>query len=105
MKVKIVPEEIGLKVDIDSPVDVDVKNTLSVEIVNSNKKTIEFEMNMRRSLNGDLMIFEHKEIDIVIMVDKKKVVAFAKELMSEVVYGAESRLMEHLRRFGIIEYD
>ena len=105
MKVKIVPEEVGLKVDIDSPVDVDVKNTLSVEIVNSNKKTIEFEMNMRRSLNGDLMIFEHKEIDIVIMVDKKKVVAFAKELMSEVVYGAESRLMEHLRRFGIIEYD
>ena len=25
--------------------------------------------------------------------------------MSEVVYGAESRLMEHLRKAGIIEYD
>jgi len=105
MKVTIVPEEIGIGVNIDSPVDIDVKKTINVEIVNSNKKTIEFEMNMRRALNGDLMIFEHKEIDIVIMVDKKKIVAFAKELMSEVVYGAESRLMEHLRRFGVIEYD
>ena len=36
---------------------------------------------------------------------QKKIVAFAKDLMSEVVYGAESRLMEHLRKSGIIEYD
>ena len=32
-------------------------------------------------------------------------VAFPKELMSEVVYGAESRLMEWMRHNGIIEYD
>ena len=60
---------------------------------------------MRKALNGDLMIFDHKDIDIIVMTEKKKVVAFAKDLMSEVVYGAESRLMEHLRRNGVIEYD
>ena len=39
------------------------------------------------------------------MVEKKKIVAFPKDLMSEVVYGAESRLMEWMRKSGIIEYD
>jgi hypothetical protein len=102
MKVTILPSEIGLE---DTDIGIDIKPTVNVEIVNSNKKTIEFEMNMRKALNGDLMIFEHKEIDIVIMEGKKKVVAFAKGLMSEVVYGAEARLMEHLRQAGIIEYD
>ena len=105
MNITIKPEEIGLQVDIDSPTDVDIKNTIKVEIVNSNAQTIEFDLNMRKALNGDLMIFEHKEIDIIIMTEKNKIVTFAKELMSEVVYGAESRLMEHLRRFGIIEFD
>lgn len=105
MKISIKPEEVGLKVDIDTPTGVDLKDTIKVEIVNSNKETIEFDMNMRKSLNGDLMIFEHNDIDIIIMTEKRKVVAFAKELMSEVVYGAESRLMEHLRKSGIIEFD
>ena len=39
------------------------------------------------------------------MVEKKKLVAFPKDIMSEVVYGAESRLMEWMRQNGIIEYD
>lgn len=102
MKITIKPEEIGLNEDT---VGIKINPTVGINIVNPNLKTIEFEMNMRNALNGDLMIFEHKEIDIIVMREKKKVVAFAKEMMSEVVYGAESRLMEHLRKSGIIEYD
>jgi len=103
MKITITPSDFGN--EIDTTTDIDVVPTVGVRIVNPNKETIELEMNMRRALNGDLMIFEHKEIDIVIMKDKKKVVAFAKDLMSEIVYGAEARLMEHLKVAGIIEYD
>ena len=105
MKVKILPPEDIVTVDIEKTIYVKVKPSVSVEIKNSNKKRIDFKMNMRKALNGDLMIFDHKDIDIVVMTESKKVVAFAKDLMSEVVYGAESRLMEHLRRSGIIEYD
>lgn len=105
MKVKILPPEDIVTVDLNRTINVKVKPTVSVEIKNSNKKRITFEMNMRKALNGDLMIFDHKDIDIIVMTEKKKIVAFAKDLMSEVVYGAESRLMEHLRRNGIIEYD
>ena len=105
MKVNILPPQDIVTVDIEKTINVKIKPTVSVEIKNSNKKRIDFKMNMRKALNGDLMIFDHKDIDIIIMTEKKKVVAFAKDLMSEVVYGAESRLMEHLRRSGIIEYD
>ena len=80
-------------------------NVIRIEIVNPNEEKLIFSMQARRALNGDIMIFDHKDIDIVLMPEKSKVVAFAKDMMSEVVYGAESRLMEHLRKVGIIEYD
>ncbi len=105
MKVKIVQPEETISVDVDKNIEVEVKPTINVEIVNSNKQTLNFALNMRKALNGDLMIFDHKDIDIIVMREKKKVVAFAKDLVSEVAYGAESRLMEYLRRVGIIEYD
>jgi len=71
----------------------------------SRTEVLEFKLKMRRALNGDLMIFDHSDIDIVIMLEESKVVAFAKDLMSEVVYGAESRLFQHLKKAGIIAYD
>ena len=91
-------------VGVHIPRDISVKITpppIGVKI----KKKIQFELNMRKALNGDIMIFDHADIDIVLMVEKKKLVAFPKELMSEVVYGAETRLMEWMRKSGIIEYD
>lgn len=76
-----------------------------IHVVGTEKKVLEFKLNMRRALNGDLMIFDHKDIDIVVMMEKQKIVAFAKDLMSEVVYGAESRLFEHLKKAGVIAFD
>ena len=64
-----------------------------------------FKLNARKALNGDIMIFDHADIDIVILTEKKKIVAFAKEIMSDIVYGAESRLFEFLRKKGIVAYD
>ena len=80
-------------------------NIIRIEIVNPNEEKLIFSMQARRALNGDIMIFDHRDIDIVLMPEKSKVVAFAKDMMSESVYGAESRLMAYLRKVGIIEYD
>ena len=95
----------NIGVDIETGKDIRIKPQLSVDIVNNNARTTKFEMNIRKALNGDLLVFDHADIDIVLMVEKKKLVAFPKDLMSEVVYGAESRLMEWMRKNGIIEYD
>jgi hypothetical protein len=92
-------------VGIDRNVGIDVNPTVSVKITNNNLSTYNFDMLARESLNGDIMIFEHKDIDIVIMQEKKKVVAFAKEMLNDNVYGAEKRLFDHLRKTGIIQFD
>ena len=104
--IKTEPEERDLDVKIQG--DKEIRFTpgpVSVKIDKPNEKTTTFEMNVRKALNGDLLVFDHADIDIVLMVEKKKLVAFPKDLMSEVVYGAESRLMEWMRKSGIIEYD
>ena len=62
-----------------------------------------FELQIRRSLDGNLMIFDHADIDIVIMPSKKKVLALPKETMTDAAYGAQNRLMSHLKRKGLID--
>ena len=79
--------------------------TINIKIVDPNRQMLEFKLDMRRALNGDLMIFDHADIDIVVMLESKKIVAFAKDLMSEVVYGAESRLFDHIKKKGIVAFD
>jgi hypothetical protein len=98
MAIKVKIQEPSVKVKISEP-------NVKVKVHDPNKRMVEFKLMLRRALNGDLMIFDHSDIDIIIMTEKKKVVAFAKDLMSDAVYGAESRLLEHLRKKGIIAFD
>ena len=77
----------------------------AVKIQIVEKEKIEFKLSLRNALNGDLMILDHKDIDIVVQPTSKKIIAFAKDMMSDAVYGAESRLLEYLRSQGVVDYD
>ena len=77
--------------------------TVKIEILD--KESIEFALQAKSAVNGDLMIFAHRDIDIVLNQKDRKVTAFAKEMNSDFVYGAESRLFEYLRKKGVLEYD
>ena len=70
------PGEDSLKVSVTPP-------KIPVNVVNTKKFVYEFKLNLRRALNGDLMIFDHADIDIIILLEKKKIVAFAKDMMSD----------------------
>lgn len=90
--------------DAKENVSVNIEPKLSVEI-NEQNPPISFKLNARKTLNGDIMIFDHTDIDIIVLTEKKKIIAFAKDIMSDVVYGAESRLFEYLKRRGVVSYD
>ena len=60
-------------------------------------------LNIRKSLDGNLMIFDHEEIDIVVMPSKNKIVAFAKDELSDATYAAQDRLFYDLSKKGIIQ--
>ena len=68
----------------------------------ANKKLVTLELNLRKSLSGDLMIFDHGDIDIVLSTSNNKVIAFPKEVISDYVYGAQNRLFTFLRKRGIV---
>lgn len=63
----------------------------------------EIELNIKRSANGDYYISDHADIDIIIMIGKKKVLTIAKDIMSELVYGAQDRLFKYMIRKGLID--
>ena len=48
------------------------------------------------------MIFDHGDIDIVVSTKNKKVLAFPKESMNDLVYGAQNRLFTYLHKKGIV---
>ena len=76
---------------------------LTIKIGRGNQTAVvRLEMDLRKSMNGDLMIFDHGDIDIVLSPSSNKVLAFPKETMSDLVYGAQNRLFAHLRKKGLI---
>jgi len=64
---------------------------------------IKVRLDIRKSLDNNLIIADHPDIDIVIMPQKNKVLALAKQLNSGVVYGAQNRLFDFLQGRGVIE--
>ena len=68
----------------------------------ANKKLVTLEMDIRKSVAGDLMIFDHGDIDIVLSASQNKVIAFPQEVISDYVYGAQNRLFTFLRKRGVV---
>jgi hypothetical protein len=66
---------------------------------------VRLELDLRKSLNGDLMIFDHGDIDIVLSQRNNKITAFPKESINDLVYGAQNRLFTFLRKKGLIKPD
>jgi len=67
------------------------------------KPIAKIQLKIRKTLDGDIMIFDHADIDIVVMPEKMKLIAFAKDVTSEFVYGAENRMFQFLSKKGIID--
>ena len=104
VKVSIIKPESTETLQSDG-VDIDIQSTTSVNIINTKASKYMFELVVRETLDGNLMIYDHKDIDIVLMQEQKKIIAFAKDMLTDNVYGAESRLFEFLRKKGIVAYD
>lgn len=59
----------------------------------------------RRTLDGNILITEHSEMDIVIMPEKMKIVAFVRDNFEDTVYEAQNRLFKYLFKKGLISPD
>jgi hypothetical protein len=76
-----------------------------IKITIKQKKLVEVALDVKKSLDGNLMIFDHKDIDIVIIPENKKIVTFPKKEYSKHVYPTQDKLFNYLRTDGVIQYD
>jgi len=74
----------------------------AIEKAQSKPAVAKLEMIIRRTMDGDYMIMDHADVDIIVMPKKMKVVAFPKNLMSDLVYSTENRLFKFLSKKGLI---
>ena len=73
--------------------------TISVDI----QQNPTISLKARRTLDGNIMIFDHEDIDIVLSTDKSKCISFPKDQMSDKVYEAQDRMFKYLVKRGVIE--
>ena len=51
------------------------------------------------------MIFDHEDVDIVLMPTENKIISFAKDMFSDKVYEAQDRLFKYLKNKGVIAFE
>lgn len=59
-------------------------------------------LQIRKTLEGNLLITDHEDIDIVMVPAQNKIVAIPKEHMSEDIYVTQNRLFDYLAKKGVI---
>lgn len=82
----------AINVNIEEPQgqQQEVKNKMKMSLV------------ARKTLDGNIMLLDHPDIDIVIMPEDMKVVAFPKGAMDDNIYSVQSRMFDFLIKKGVI---
>jgi len=81
---------------------------IKVQVGKPDKKLVfnpKVEMILRKTLGGDFAIYDHFDLDIVVQPEKKVILAFPKNEMSDDVYAAQDRLFSFLDKKGTVLVD
>ena len=63
------------------------------------------ELQVRTTLDGNVAIYDHHDMDIVVMPETKKILALPKDEHNDEVYAAQDRLFHFLRTKGVVSED
>ena len=94
---------VNVKIVADDATTQGSASTGGIKIKVVKDESTKIEMVARRALNGDIMIFEHDLIDVVISPSRNKVVAFPKEAMERETYPVQDRFFNFLVKKGIVD--
>tara|TARA_R100001015_G_C4489401_1_gene67453 strand:+ start:31 stop:579 length:549 start_codon:yes stop_codon:yes gene_type:complete len=79
-------------------IKISIKNQLPLEVMESDIKNLD----LKRSLSGQIMVFNHIDMDIVLDEKTGKVTAYSKKDFGELVYKSQNRLFDYLFKKGVI---
>jgi len=90
----------AIKIVVGSPFDEDKQG--QPEGV---KPQIQISLNARKTVDGNILIYDHPEIDISIVPGRNKIITMPKNLLTDDVYEAQNKFLKYLRKMGVIIYD
>ena len=64
-------------------------------------KLFSVKLKARRTLDGNIIVSDHPDVDVVIMPEKKKVIVFSKDNFDDHIYQTQDRLMKYLVKKGV----
>ena len=89
----------GIVIKVGTSDEFDEENRVDTERETQATVTID----VRKTLGGDLVIYDHEDVDIVISPKNKNIIAFAKDEVNDIVYDAQSRLFDYLVKKGVVK--
>lgn len=69
------------------------------------KQLFTIKVKARRTLDGNIIVSDHPDIDIVIMPEKMRIITFSKENFDDHIYQTQDRLMKYLTKKGTLVFD
>jgi hypothetical protein len=87
------------------PIEINIDTPEEQKQEEEQNTRLKMKLNIRRTLDGDLVIADHPDIDIVVQPEKMRVVCFPKTMLNDEVYAAQNRFFEYMTKNGIITRD
>ena len=78
------------------PIIIKIKEQPSIETIS---------LKAKKTIDGNIIIVDHPEIDIMILPAQRKVVALPKEELDDEIYETQSRLFKFLVLRGVVIYN
>ena len=77
---------------------------LKLKITIDNRVIEKILLNARKTIDGNIIISDHPEIDIFILTTKNKVFCIPKDQMDDEIYDTQNRLFKFLTKKGVIDF-
>lgn len=84
-----------INITVDSP---------TIRKENEPKPQATVEIAARKTLDNNILILDHEEIDIVVYPEKNKILTLAKDELNDRVYETQDRFFRYLFKKGVIDF-
>ena len=77
---------------------------LKLKITIDNRVIEKILLNARKTIDGNIIISDHPEVDIFILTTKNKIICIPKDQMDDEIYDTQNRLFKFLTKKGVIDF-
>ena len=75
-----------------------------IKIKEKGKEVEKILLNARKTIDGNILVFDHPDMDILVLPAKSKIVSLPKEELDDELHDGQHRLFKFLVRQGVIDH-